>query len=109
MCFFQLVLPIGDPKRSGVKIDDIKYDGCMGFYHKMEEWSLLHAARKGFASSYGHGFKPVNNVEFAHSDAVVIRDGALGGSKGNIHIRWKPGKFESFHAMTHCCVVHSLH
>ena len=71
----------------------------MAFYAPVERWTSEYAASKGYFSSYGHEFVPPKVVELLKFDgAVMIRDGVLGGSNGNIHRRWKPGNsmFDSY-------------
>jgi hypothetical protein len=85
--FLQLLLPIGDPKKSG--IDD---DPRMGYYSKVEQWTQKYATSMGLGGSYGHAFKEVMLEELLHFDSVVIRDGVHGGTDGAIYRRWRQGE-----------------
>jgi hypothetical protein len=82
--FFQLLLPICDPKKSGV-LDDPR----MPYYSKVERWSQKYAADIGLMGSYGHEFKPIMLDELVHYDAIMVRDGVHGGADGATYRRWK--------------------
>jgi hypothetical protein len=85
--FLQLLLPIGDPKKSG--IDD---DSRLGYYSKVEQWTQKYATSMGLGGSYGHAFKEVMLEELLHFDSVVIRHGVHGGTYGAIYQRWRQGE-----------------
>jgi hypothetical protein len=82
--FFQLLLPIGDPKKPG-----IENDRCLPYYSKVECWTEKYATSIGLGGSYGHSFKEVMLEELLHFDSVV---GVHGGRDGAIYRRWREGK-----------------
>jgi len=84
--FHQLLLPMCDPKRSGVVGDPRK-----PFYSEVETFSNLYAVNIGLGGSYGHRFKMLGLDELVHFDGVVVCDGVKGGSNGAIHRRWMDG------------------
>jgi len=87
--FLNLVLPIGDPKKGPLTEDD-----RMSFFQKVQGFTNQYAfdPENNISGSYGHRFKAVDVEEIVHFFGVVVRDGALGGSDGDIHCRWKtPG------------------
>ena len=78
--FWQLLLPIHDPKRSGIE-DDPR----MPFYHNVAKWSNSYASNElDIGNGYGHSFKNVTIDEMVRWDGVIVLDGALGGSRGAI-------------------------
>jgi hypothetical protein len=85
--FLQLLLPIGDPKKSG-----IENDPRLPFYSEVERWTQKYATSIGLGGSYGHSFKEVMVEELLHFDSVVIRDGVHGGTDGAIYRRWREGE-----------------
>ena len=85
--FLQLLLPIGDPKKSG-----IENDPRMPYYSEVERWTQKYATSLGLGGSYGHKFEEVMLEELLHFDSVVIRDGVHGGTDGAIYRRWKHGE-----------------
>jgi len=84
--FLQLLLPIGDPSKSGVE-DDPR----MPFYSKVETWTRLYAAEESIGGSYGHSFKEILIPDLVKYHGAVIRDGVLGASDGAIHRQWGCG------------------
>jgi hypothetical protein len=83
--FYQLLFPIGDPKRSGVKDD-----GRMPYYTDVTSFTNIYGASEfGMAGTYGHQFKPVTLDEIVRFDGIVHRHGVRGGGPG-IHLRWDP-------------------
>jgi hypothetical protein len=85
--FFQLLLPIGDPKKSGIE-DDPR----LPYYSEVERWTQKYATSLGLGGSYGHSFKEVMLEELLHFDSVVVRDGVHGGTDGAIYRRWREGE-----------------
>ena len=84
--FHQLLLPICDPKKSGIEDDPRK-----GYYDAVETFSNTYAfGELKMGNSYGHIFKPVSIPELVRFDGVVVRDGVLGGSSGALYRRWIP-------------------
>ena len=84
--FFQLLLPICDPKKSGIANDPRK-----PFYSDVEIFSQKYAHDLGLVGAYGHAFKPLNLDELVHFDGVLVRNGVRGGSNGAVHRRWEQG------------------
>jgi hypothetical protein len=77
--FFQLLLPIVDPKKSGNENDP-----CLPYYREVEHWNQKYATLIGLGGSYGHSFKEVMAEELLHFDLVVIHDGVHGGMHDGI-------------------------
>ena len=84
--FYQLILPICDTARSG-----IRNDKRLPYYAKVEKWSNLYAFQIGLGGSYGHEFKNLTLKEIVQHDGCIIRDGVRGGSSGAIYRRWQIG------------------
>ena len=78
--FYQLILPICDTEKSGVK-----KDGRLSYYSKVEEWSNLYAYQIGLGGSYGHEFKSVSIKEILKHDGCIVRGRVRGGSSGTIY------------------------
>ena len=86
--FYQLLLPICDPKKSGVPKDP-----RLPFYSDVVNHSNLYACSLGLiGGQYSHAFKPIKVHELVHWDGVLVRDGALGGSNGALFQRWMVGE-----------------
>jgi hypothetical protein len=85
--FLQLLLPIGDPKKSGIE-DDPR----LPYYSEVERWTQKYATSIGLGGSYGHSFKEAMVEELLRFDSVVIRDGVHGGTDGAIYRRWRQGE-----------------
>ena len=86
--FYQLLLPICNPKKSG-----IANDPRMAFYSDVTNFSNLYACSIGLlGGQYSHAFKAIRVQELVHFDGVLIRDGALGGSNGALYRRWMIGE-----------------
>jgi hypothetical protein len=84
--FYQLLLPICDPTKSGIDADPRK-----AFYSKVEGFTNSYAYSIGLGGSYGHRFKSIDLHELVHFDGVVVRDGVRGGSNGALYRRWMEG------------------
>jgi hypothetical protein len=84
--FYQLLLPMYDPTKSGIDADPQK-----SFYSKVEGFTNSYAYYIGLGGSYGHKFKPVDLTELVHFDGVVVRDGVHGGSNCALYWRWMEG------------------
>jgi hypothetical protein len=79
--FYQLLLPICDPSRSG-----IEGDGCMPFYTLARTYTNTYAfGKKGWGGGYSHEFDRVSEQELVHWMAVPIRHGARGGTPMTLH------------------------
>jgi hypothetical protein len=85
--FFQLLLPIGDPKKSG-----IENDPCLPYYSEVECWTQKYATSIGLGRSYCHSLKEIMLEELLHFNSVVIRDGVHGRMDGAIYCRWREGE-----------------
>ena len=82
--FFQLLLPLCDPAKSG-----IENDPRLPYYSKVALWTQLYATNLGLGGSYGHHFKSVLIPELIRYDGCIMRDGVLNGSSdGAIYRRW---------------------
>ena len=78
--FYQAILPIHDPKRTGVENDP-----RMPFYHNVAKWSNTYASNElDMGNGYGHDFRNVTIDEMVRWDGVIVLDGAYGGSRGAI-------------------------
>jgi hypothetical protein len=84
--FYQLLLPICDPKRS-----DIVDDPRKPFYCQVEQFSNLYGYSIGLGGSYGHKFRVIELHELVRFDGVVVKDGVRGGSDGALYRRWIDG------------------
>ena len=92
LLFYQLLLPMCNPARSG-----ILHDPRLPFYSEVEKFSQLYAIQIDLGGAYGHSFKKLKIDELVYFDGVVVRDGVRGGSNGGIHFRWMYGAdFDSF-------------
>ena len=86
--FYQLLLPICNPKKSG-----IPNDPRHAFYSNVTNYSNLYACSIGLiGAQYSHAFKSIKVDELVHFDGVLVRDGALGGSNGALYRRWLIGE-----------------
>ena len=86
--FYQLLLPICNPKKSGVPNDP-----RIPFYSDVVNHSNLYASSLGLVGGqYSHAFKAIKIQELIHWDGILVRDGALGGSNGSIFQRWLIGE-----------------
>jgi hypothetical protein len=78
--WYQLILPMCDPKQSGVP-----GDGRKAFYTEVEWMSNVYAmGQLRMGMSYGHAYLPTNAAELLRWDGVVAMDGVKGGSDGAI-------------------------
>lgn len=98
--FHQLLLPMCDPKMSGINGDARK-----AFYSQVETFSNLYAIQIGLGGSYGHKFKNVTLDELVRFDGVVVRDGVKGGSNGAIYRRWMNGA--DYDSLTQGSITHT--
>ena len=86
--FFQLLLPICNPKKSG-----ISGDPRIPYYSDVVNHSNLYACSLGLVGGqYSHAFKAIKVQELVHWDGILVRDGALGGSNGALFRRWLIGE-----------------
>jgi hypothetical protein len=82
--FLQLLLPICNPKCSGVDGDE-----RMPFFTTVTANTNGYAiSEKGCGSGYGHEFKLVTKQELVRWLGVTIRHGARDGNAGTHHRRW---------------------
>ena len=92
--FYQLLLPMGDPTRSGVLGDP-----RLPFYHDVEQFSNTYAFSIGLGGSYGHEFKIITLPELVRWDGVLVRDGVRGGSGGGAVGSARAGVHPEVHSM----------
>ena len=86
--FFQLILPICNPKKSGVPKDPRQ-----AYYSDVTNYSNLYACSIGLlGGQYSHAFKAIKVHELVHFDGVMVRDVALGGSNGALYRCWMIGE-----------------
>ena len=81
--FLQVLLPIGDTSKSGVK-DDPR----MNFFLEVEKHTQFYATQFGIGGSYGHHQELVKLPELVRYYGVLLRDGVKGESDGATHRRW---------------------
>lgn len=82
--FLQLILPMCDPKQSGINGDSQK-----PFYSEVETFLNLYAVAIGLGESYRHKFKMPSLDELVHIDGIVVHDRVKGGSNGaTLHRHW---------------------
>ena len=81
--FLQLILPICNPKLSG-----IEGDPRISYYHDVETHTNSTKFASGMGASYGHNWTPTTAKELVNFDGVLVRDGVLGGTQGALHRRW---------------------
>jgi hypothetical protein len=81
--FYQLVMPMCDVSKSGIK-DDPRSN----YYVSRETFSNIYAAQLGAYGSYGHAFDPTTTVDHVRWDGTIIRDAVLGGCKGAFYRRF---------------------
>ena len=86
--FFQLLLPMCNPKQSGVEDDN-----RMSYYDDVMRFSNIYRYEKNIGMSYGHKILEASMPEFVHFDGVVVRDGVLGGGDGAIYRCFLKGLF----------------
>ena len=84
--FYQLLLPICDPKRSV-----IQGDYRQPFCSEVKRFTNLYVYVIGLVGLYGHKFKPFELHELVHFDGVVVKDGVRGGIVGEMYRRWVDG------------------
>jgi hypothetical protein len=73
--FYQLMFPIGDSNRSGVK-----GDRQMPYYTEVTGFTNFYGAFEfGMADTYGHKFKPVSLEEMVQFNGIVHSHGIRGG------------------------------
>ena len=88
--FFQLVLPMCDPSKSG-----LRNDPRMGYYNKVLNFSNLYKYQSGAGSTYGHKVEELKLHECIRFDGCVVRDGVRGGGDGAIYRRWQTSNASS--------------
>ena len=83
--FYNLLLPIHDPTKSG-----IPDDGRMPFYSRVAQCTNLYAMSKGLGTGYSHRFQSVTEMEMLKWAGVAVRHGARSGLPMGLHYRWLP-------------------
>lgn len=82
--FYQLLLPICDPSKSG-----IENDGRMPFFSLVSSCTNIYAmGEKGWGGGYSHHFEPVTATDMVRFMGVPVRHGARGGTPSTLHYRW---------------------
>ena len=88
--FFQLILPLCDPKQSGIRGDPRK-----GYYTEVTNFSNLYKYQTGAGMTYGHKIEEIKQPEYVRFDGCVVRDGVRGGGDGALYRRWQRGSSSS--------------
>ena len=84
--FYQLLLPICDPMKSGIACDPRK-----PFYTENSKYTNGYAfSELGLDGTYGHRFDLTNARELLQWDGIQLMHGTLGG--GNPAKRWDKGR-----------------
>ena len=81
--WFQLLLPIGDPSKSGIDGDQ-----RAAFYSDLVRFTAIYQAANGIGGTYGNKVRPIELPELVKFHGALIRDGVKGESDGGIHRRW---------------------
>lgn len=81
--FYQLLLPICDPSKSGIA-DDPR----IAYYTDVEKFTNASKHITGQGVSYGHKWKVTSAGELLQFDGIVAHDGVKGGSNGALYRRW---------------------
>jgi len=82
--FLQLLLPVCDPKRSGIDGDD-----RMPFFSTVTMHTNGYAViEKGWGGGYGHAFKLVTETDLVRWVGVPIWHGVRDGSASSLHRCW---------------------
>ena len=82
--FLQLLLPICNPKLSGIDGDDrIPY-----FTHVCACTNSYAVGQKDWGGGYGHRYENTDEAEMVNWTGVTIRHGARMGTPGSLHTRW---------------------
>ena len=84
--FFQLLLPLCDPKHSGIPSDPRK-----PYYTEVTKFSNHYKHQTGIGSTYGHEIPEAVMPEFVPWDGCIVRDGVRGGGDGSLYRRWDTG------------------
>jgi len=88
--FLQLILPMCDPAKSG-----LRNDPRMGYYNQVLNFSNLYKYQSGAGSTYGHKVEELKLHECIRFDGCVVRDGVRGGGEGAIYRRWQTSNASS--------------
>jgi hypothetical protein len=84
LVWYQLILPICDPEKSG-----IEEDGRMPFYTTARQCTNIYAyGEKNWGGGYSHTFQQVTEMDLVRWAGVPIRHGARGGRPMTLHYRW---------------------
>ena len=84
MLFFQLLLPICDPKQSGIDGDN----GIPYFTHVRSCTNVYAVGPQDWGGGYGHEYKNTDEAEMVNWTGVAIRHGAREGNPGSLHTHW---------------------
>jgi len=82
--FYQLLLPISDPKKSGIDNDPRR-----GYYTEVTRHTNCYALGElGLGGDYGHHFTPVTSPELLRWDGTLVKHGVRGGGKSSMMLRF---------------------
>jgi hypothetical protein len=85
--FFNLILPFFDTEN---RSNWGQPDGRKSFYHPVAQWSNIYAASEGLlGNGYTHHMDAIYVPDLLKFHGAIIKDGALGGSDGDIGCRWR--------------------
>jgi hypothetical protein len=90
--FYQLLLPFHETHKRIIDKEKNLVDPRHPYYSLVEQYSRKYAGDQGLGGSFGHSFKTPLVKEFVRFDCAITKDGACGGTRGAIHLRWKPGQ-----------------
>jgi len=89
--FYQLLLPIHAPEKSGIENDPRK-----GFYTDVTRHTNCYALGElGLGSDYGHHFTPVTSPELLRWDGALIKHGVRGGGKSSMMLRFDKSRADN--------------
>ena len=82
--FYQLLLPISDPAKTGIDNDPRR-----GFYTEVSKHTNGYAFNElGLGYDYGHKFTPVTSPELLRFDGSLVKHGVRGGGKSSMMLRF---------------------
>eukprot|EP00957_Ditylum_brightwellii_P085001 6463230-Ditylum_brightwellii.AAC.1 len=73
--FYQLLLPMCDVLKSG-----IREDPCKSYYSKEEKYTNIYAAQLGLGGTYSKKSKHIKIEELMGWDRIILYNGVRGGS-----------------------------
>lgn len=82
--WYQLLLPIADPSKSG-----IEDDGRIPFFTTARQCTNIYAyGEKNWGGGYSHSYDQVTEMDLVRWAGVPVRHGARGGRPMTLHYRW---------------------